>query len=70
MTKQNSTRTRAPRARTKAASAMAIEAVSPSHEQIARRAFELYVARDGLAGSDVSDWLRAEAELREASAPS
>jgi hypothetical protein len=35
----------------------------PSHEAIARRAFELYESRGGAGGDEVSDWLRAESEL-------
>jgi Protein of unknown function (DUF2934) len=31
---------------------------------IARRAYELYLARDGEDGHDVDDWLQAERELR------
>jgi hypothetical protein len=37
--------------------------LSPTHEEIARRAFELYVARGQSDGSDVGDWLQAESEL-------
>jgi hypothetical protein len=36
---------------------------APTHDEIAQRAFELYVARGQSDGSDVSDWLRAESEL-------
>ena len=32
-------------------------------EQIRKRAYELYLARKGRSGSDVDDWLRAEAEI-------
>jgi hypothetical protein len=32
-------------------------------EQIRKRAYELYLARKGGAGSDVQDWLQAEAEI-------
>jgi hypothetical protein len=32
-------------------------------EQIRRRAYEIYLARDGQDGSELDDWLRAEAEL-------
>lgn len=35
----------------------------PSHEQIARRANELYLERGQMEGHDVEDWLRAENEL-------
>jgi Protein of unknown function (DUF2934) len=36
-----------------------------SGEEIARRAFELYLQRGGEHGKDVEDWVRAEKELRE-----
>jgi hypothetical protein len=32
-------------------------------EQIRKRAYEIYLARKGGPGSDVEDWLRAEAEI-------
>jgi DUF2934 family protein len=35
----------------------------PSGEEIARRAYELYLQRGGEQGKDVEDWLRAEKEL-------
>jgi hypothetical protein len=35
----------------------------PTHDAIAQRAFELFLAREGAQGDDVSDWLRAEREL-------
>jgi hypothetical protein len=35
----------------------------PTHDAIARRAFELFLAREGMPGDDVGDWLRAEREL-------
>ncbi|HLY09410.1 MAG TPA: DUF2934 domain-containing protein [Planctomycetota bacterium] len=38
-------------------------AASPSHEAIAKRAYELFQARGGGHGSDVKDWLAAEGEL-------
>lgn len=38
-------------------------APTPSHEAIARRAFELYESRAGSSGDEISDWLRAESEL-------
>jgi hypothetical protein len=37
----------------------------PTYEQIAERAYELYLARGETHGYDMDDWLRAEAELRE-----
>jgi len=36
----------------------------PSHEDIAARAYELYLARGSLDGYSEEDWLLAEAELR------
>jgi len=36
----------------------------PMREEIARRAYELYVARDRQNGGDVDDWLTAEKELQ------
>ena len=39
-------------------------AVVSSPEQIAARAFELYLARGGEPGRELEDWFRAEAELR------
>jgi hypothetical protein len=38
---------------------------SPSHMEIADRAFALYCGRGGQDGHDVEDWLRAERELRD-----
>jgi hypothetical protein len=35
-----------------------------TREQIAARAYEIYVARGGTPGSDIEDWLQAERELR------
>ena len=35
----------------------------PSGEDIARRAYELYLQRGGEQGKDVEDWIRAEKEL-------
>lgn len=34
-----------------------------SREQIAVRAYEIFVARGGQHGNDVGDWLQAEQEL-------
>ena len=38
--------------------------VEPTHEEIAARAYELYLARGSLDGYSEEDWLLAEAELR------
>ena len=35
-----------------------------TEEDIRKRAYELYLARNGGPGNEVGDWLRAEAELR------
>ena len=37
---------------------------SPSREEIARRAYELWIARGRTHGHDREDWVRAEQELR------
>ncbi len=34
-----------------------------TREQIARRAYEIFVARGGTHGYDIEDWLQAEREL-------
>lgn len=36
-----------------------------SQEQIAMRAYEIYLCRGAAGGSDVEDWLQAERELAE-----
>ena len=36
-----------------------------SYDEIARRAYELYLGRGGHHGHDVDDWLQAEHELRQ-----
>jgi hypothetical protein len=40
-------------------------AVAPSAEAIRLRAYEVYVARGGEAGDELSDWLIAEREIME-----
>jgi hypothetical protein len=42
-----------------------VQEIAP--DRVAARAYELYVARGRQDGHDVSDWLQAEAELREES---
>jgi DUF2934 family protein len=37
----------------------------PTHEEIARRAFEIYLKRGGESGGELDDWLAAEKELTE-----
>ena len=41
----------------------AVKADSPSLEQIRLRAYEIFMARGGINGNDVSDWLEAERQL-------
>jgi len=40
------------------------EEAKPDRKAVARRAFELFLARGGAHGHDVEDWLAAERELR------
>jgi len=40
------------------------EGPGPDREEIARRAFELYLARGSQPGRDLEDWFRAVAELQ------
>jgi len=37
---------------------------APSHEEIRRRAYEIYLERNGLPGDELDDWRRAERELQ------
>ena len=39
--------------------------LKPTHEQIALRAHQIYLARGGTPGREVEDWLKAEKELTE-----
>ncbi|HEX4459145.1 MAG TPA: DUF2934 domain-containing protein [Polyangia bacterium] len=41
------------------------ELIAPSYDAIAARAYVRFCARGGEHGSDVEDWLAAEAELRQ-----
>jgi hypothetical protein len=36
----------------------------PTHEQIARRAYEIFLARGGAHGNPHQDWAQAERELK------
>jgi hypothetical protein len=40
------------------------DTIRVSDDRIARRAYELYLARGGEDGQDIDDWLQAERELR------
>lgn len=37
--------------------------VKPSHDEIADRAFQIYLERHGAPGDPMQDWIRAEQEL-------
>ncbi len=37
----------------------------PTQEEIAKRAYEIYLRRGGTPGNDMEDWLTAEKELAE-----
>jgi hypothetical protein len=41
------------------------ERKEPSREEVACRAYELYLERSSEQGKDVEDWVRAEKELRD-----
>lgn len=43
---------------------------APPADEVARRAYEIYLARGGEPGHEQEDWLRAEKELREQGASS
>lgn len=51
--------TQVPAAKTKKTAAKA----AATQEQIAQRAYEIYLERRGTPGDPMQDWLRAEAEL-------
>jgi hypothetical protein len=36
----------------------------PNHDEIGRRAYEIYLEGGGVPGRELDDWLRAELELR------
>jgi hypothetical protein len=38
-------------------------ALAPTTEEIARRAYEIFLARGGEPGHDLDDWFQAESEL-------
>ena len=37
--------------------------ISANHDEIRRRAYEIYVERGALPGQDLEDWLQAEREI-------
>jgi hypothetical protein len=42
----------------------AVSTAEPTHDEIAARAYELYLARGSVDGYNAEDWMLAEAELR------
>ena len=55
----------APKVKTASNATMsAAPSAEPTHEDIAARAYELYLARGSVDGYSEEDWLLAEAELR------
>jgi hypothetical protein len=44
----------------------AVTKFAPTHEDIAKKAFELFASRGMTDGDDKHDWFKAEAELRSA----
>ena len=51
---------------TSAAVQMTTATIQPAHDEIAKRAYELYLARGSVEGHQEEDWLLAEAELNRA----
>ena len=39
---------------------------APNHDEIRRRAYEIYLERGGLPGRELEDWLQAESEFQSA----
>ena len=62
MAKAVAIRTKAPARRARTGAKIEAE-LTTSREDIARRAFEIYLARGGSEGDALSDWYRAEQEL-------
>jgi hypothetical protein len=63
MTKKSATETSAPKPRKSSAAESA-----PTHEQIALRAYHIYLQRNCAPGNPFEDWTRAEQELKAESA--
>ena len=59
----------APRRRPAASRAKTPAVALPTHTIIAARAYELFLMRGGVHGSDWDDWLAAERELRPMPSP-
>jgi hypothetical protein len=59
----------ASKARKKPADVVLVATVrEPSHQEIAERAYALYLARGAYEGESHHDWMRAESELRQGTA--
>jgi hypothetical protein len=39
---------------------------APNHDEVRRRAYEIYIERGGLPGQELEDWLQAEREIESA----
>jgi len=46
-----------------------VPSATVTDSDVARRAYDLYLARGGEHGHDVDDWMEAERELQPASSP-
>ena len=57
-------RAAATRTSRKMASAPPRTTAQPSHEEIARLAYEIYLRRGGQSGNELEDWMEAERQLR------
>ena len=64
MAKADAIRPKTSARRARSSAPAAAERRTTSQEEIARRAFELYQARGATEGDALSDWYRAEQELR------
>ncbi len=56
-------KTSAPKKATSKVSTTAAAKTAPTHDEIAKRSYELFLDRGGEHGHDAEDWARAEAEL-------
>jgi hypothetical protein len=57
-------KTSAPKKATSKVGSATVAKAAPSHEEIAKRSYELFLERGGEHGHDADDWARAEAELK------
>jgi Protein of unknown function (DUF2934) len=42
------------------------ESRAPNHDEVRRRAYEIYLERGGLPGQELKDWFQAEREIESA----